>query len=93
MLLFRRNSHSARLYSLAVGVDARGLGLGDALLAACEDASRHRDCTRLRLEVRRDNAAALRLYQYRGYRLFATRLNYYEDGEDALRLERSLGDV
>ncbi len=91
LLLFRGNSRIARLYSLAVDANTRGLGLGDALLVACENESRQRNCTRLRLEVRQDNTAAQRLYQRHGYRLFATRLNYYEDGEDALRFERLLG--
>lgn len=92
LLLFRRNSRIARLYSLAVGADARGLGLGDALLAACEDESRQRACALLRLEVRRDNLVAQRLYQRRGYHLFATHTRYYEDGDDALRFEKSLSE-
>lgn len=90
LLLFRRNSRIARLYSIAVAVGARGLGLGALLLVACEAASRQRACTQLRLEVRRDNLAAQRLYQRHGYRLFATRKNYYDDGEDALRYQRLL---
>lgn len=91
LLLFRRNSSIARLYSLAVDSNARGLGLGSTLLAACEDAALQRGCTLLRLEVRKDNSAAQRLYESRGFRLFATRPGYYEDGEDALRFERALG--
>ncbi|HET9031404.1 MAG TPA: GNAT family N-acetyltransferase [Dokdonella sp.] len=93
LLLFRRNSRVARLYSIAVDAGARGLGLGAALLAASEEASRQRACTQLRLEVRRDNIAAQKLYLSRGYQLFATRPNYYEDGEDALRFARSLSGV
>ncbi len=90
MVLFRRNSRIARLYSLAVGFETRGLGIGDSLIAVCEQESRQRGCSRLTLEVRRDNVIAQRLYQRRGYQLFSTRPGYYEDGEDALRFERSL---
>jgi hypothetical protein len=44
----------------------------------------------LRLEVREDNAGAIRLYQHHGYRRIGRYLNYYADQTDALRFEKRL---
>ncbi len=90
VLFFRKGSRFARLYSIAVSADVRGQGLGERLLDACEDAARLRNCASLRLEVREGNESAKRLYERRGYQLFGRRNSYYEDGEDALRYEKSL---
>lgn len=90
VLFFRKPSRFARLYSIAVSTDARGQGLGERLLDACEDAARSHGCISLRLEVREGNESAKRLYERRGYRMFGRRDSYYEDGEDALRYEKSL---
>ncbi|MDN5924160.1 MAG: GNAT family N-acetyltransferase [Xanthomonadales bacterium] len=91
LLLFRRNTGVARLYSLAVAAAARGRGVGSALLDANEDAARHRDCRCLRLEVRIDNRAARALYERHGYVVFGQRPSYYADGADALRYQKPLG--
>lgn len=90
VVFFRRNSTVARLYSLATLPEARGKGIGERLVAAVEQLARRRRCRTLRLEVRRDNRAAQRLYLRRGYRVIGERLAYYEDGEDALRYEKPL---
>ena len=87
---FRKNSRIARLYSIAVSSLAAGRGLGRVLLAACEADARSRGADWLRLEVRPDNAAALRLYQALGYRCFGRIDDYYEDDTAALRFEKRL---
>ncbi len=90
VVFFRVHSDIARLYSIAVSDEARGRGLGEALLAAAEEAAREHSCSRMRLEVRQDNAGAIRLYERQGYRRFAARPRYYEDGADAWRYEKVL---
>ncbi len=90
VLFFRKGSPLGRLYSLAVAAGLRGRGIGDVLLEACEREAAARGCTRLRLEVRSDNAPAQRLYERRGYRMFASRADYYEDGATALCYEKAL---
>jgi ribosomal protein S18 acetylase RimI-like enzyme len=90
VLFFSTRHRIARLYSIAVAPRARGLGIGEALLTAAERAARTRSSTSLRLEARIDNAAARRLYERRGYRHFAVRKTYYEDGHDAARYEKAL---
>jgi ribosomal-protein-alanine N-acetyltransferase len=90
LVFFRTGSTQARLYSLATAAAARGRGVGKALLSAAESAARVRGCRRLRLEVRQDNEAAVRLYETRGYRRIAVLDAYYDDGAAAWRYEKSL---
>lgn len=90
-LLFRRAGTSvARVYSIAVASVARGQGLGARLLRRLEAIARASGLCEIRLEVRKDNPAALALYERSGYRKFAERSGYYEDGADAWRLAKSL---
>lgn len=90
LLLFRRGSAIARLYSIAVAGAARGQGVGRRLLRDAQRLARARGADRLRLEVRADNAAAIRLYEDLGYRPFGRYPDYYDDGMAALRMERRL---
>ena len=90
IVFFHRGHDIARLYSLAVAPEARGQGVGERLLAAAERDAARRGSRRMRLEVRRDNPGAQRLYAQRGFRVFDERPRYYEDGHDALRYEKSL---
>jgi ribosomal-protein-alanine acetyltransferase len=90
VVFFHARHRIARLYSIAVAPEARGAGIGERLLAAGERNARRRGRERFRLEVRTDNAAARRLYERRGYRVFGTKAGYYEDGADAVRYEKPL---
>lgn len=92
LVLFRRGSRTARLYSIARRIEARGTGVGAVLVAAVERAARARGCTRLRLEVRLDNAAARKLYQRLGFVAVADLPAYYEDASDGLRYEKTLSE-
>ncbi|RAP57146.1 ribosomal protein S18-alanine N-acetyltransferase [Oleiagrimonas sp. MCCC 1A03011] len=90
LVLFRRTSRAARLYSLAIDAAARGQGIGRLLLNAVEQHAGQRGCDRVRLEVRDDNAAARALYERSGYRRHGQRARYYEDGANAILYEKSL---
>lgn len=81
----------ARLYSIAVAREARGLGLGTRLLRQVERRARARGAARLRLEVRSRNRAARALYARHGYTPIAHLPGYYADGGDGLRYQKSLG--
>ncbi|MGX1099553.1 ribosomal-protein-alanine N-acetyltransferase [Amorphus sp. MBR-141] len=90
VVLYRRSSRLARLYSLSVAPGMRGAGLGGLLLAAAEDDARGRGAGAMRLEVRSDNAGAIALYRRHGYRHIGNRESYYADGGDALRFGKTL---
>ncbi|MBP2298524.1 GNAT family N-acetyltransferase [Azospirillum picis] len=89
VVAFRTGSLAARLTSFAVDPGRRNLGIARRLLAGLEEGAAVHGCTGMRLEVRADNLAALRLYASAGYRRFAVRPDYYEDGMTALRLEKA----
>lgn len=94
MLLFRKGTAMARLYSMAVAPESRGRGAGRALLDALEAEAFERDRLILRLEVSETNGEAIRLYERAGYRRFGRWPDYYDDGSVALRYEKWLrGDV
>ncbi|MFY1667293.1 GNAT family N-acetyltransferase [Pseudomonas sp. Pseu.R1] len=90
LVLFRRGTSVARLYSIAVSRAWRGHGLGQRLLDEAQTCALARHCTRLRLEVRPDNPAAISLYEANGYERFACVEHYYEDHTEALRYEKHL---
>jgi len=90
LVIFRNKSDKGRIYSLAVSDEARGKGLGAALLAALECEAKRRQCRQTILEVSCNNHAAMRLYTRAGYQVIANFPHYYEDGSDALRMSKDL---
>lgn len=90
VVLFRKGSGVARLYSLAALADSGEKGVGRQLLAAAEQAAYQRDRLLLRLEVREDGQRAIALYERNGYRRIGREADYYEDGGPALRYEKIL---
>jgi ribosomal-protein-alanine N-acetyltransferase len=71
--------------TLGVLPEHRRKGIAKALLVRCEQ---ELNLPRIRLSVRRDNAAAIALYLQEGYRMVDTWRHYYHSGEDALVLEK-----
>lgn len=90
LVLYRRGTALARVYSLAVSPAAQGLGLGRVLMQHAEQAADEHGCIHMRLEVRPDNASALRLYKAMNYRQFGAVDDYYEDHSPALRFEKRI---
>ena len=70
-----------------VGVlpEYQGKGIGRALLAACEA---QLPTNKLRLSVRKNNRRAIQIYAANGYYDIDTWRNYYNDGEDALIMQK-----
>ena len=71
--------------SIGVRPDYQRRGIGQMLLAACEDLL---GMPRVRLSLRGSNDDALRLYQQAGYARIDTWKRYYRDGEDAIIMEK-----
>jgi len=90
LLLIRRGTALARLYSLAVAPEYAGRGIGRRLLTAAEEAAFEAERIVLRLEVRADNQSALQLYKTSGYRDCGIVPDYYEDGCTAVRMQKLL---
>jgi ribosomal-protein-alanine N-acetyltransferase len=74
---------------IAVHPDRRGEGLGATLLERALEVLGAADASRVKLEVRAGNEAAIQLYRQFGFRHHHTVPRYYDDGEDALVMVRS----
>lgn len=57
------------LEDLYVREEARGAGLGRAIVEACFERARERGCKRIELDVNEDNEAAIALYRACGFEL------------------------
>lgn len=62
-------------------------GIARALLRSCES---HLKTTRVRLTVRASNQKAIALYEAEGYTTVDVWKNYYNDGENAIMMEKFL---
>ena len=90
IVLWRKNSTKAHLYTIAVDPALQGRGLGKRLLEVCLKEARRRGCDRFSLEVRADNKRAISLYKKAGYEITGRVAKYYEDDCDALQMEKQL---
>jgi ribosomal protein S18 acetylase RimI-like enzyme len=72
--------------TVAVLPEYRRKGIGRALLHACEAQLK---TPRLRLSVRTTNHSAITLYEQEGYRAVDVWKAYYNDGENAIVMEKS----
>lgn len=90
LLLYRRGTSLARLYSLAIIPDQQRSGLGKALMKQLEKMAQLHGCVYLRLEVRPDNMQAIALYKSLGYFEFDRKLDFYEDHSEALCFEKRI---
>lgn len=90
LVLLRKGTRQARLYSIALHPDTRGRGYAGALILALEAAAVEEGRLFMRLEVAKQNQGAIHLYQRLGYRVFAEVADYYEDHSDALRMQKRI---
>ncbi len=82
----------AELQRIAAAPETRREGVATALLDGVRAAARDQGSTRLLLEVREDNTAALAFYERAGFTTLARRERYYRDGTTALVLQLSLAE-
>jgi ribosomal-protein-alanine N-acetyltransferase len=82
--------HEAYIQTIAVAPPAQRRGIGEALLSELLAEAGRRGCEHVDLEVRADNAAAMRLYARHGFTRIAVRRRYYQpSGTDAVVMRRS----
>lgn len=83
----------ADLNSIAVRVDFRRKGIGDAIMLAMTEMLSANGVATINLEVRVSNMPAIKLYKKYGFKECGVRPGYYLDnGEDALIMKRETGD-
>lgn len=90
LILLHKGTRLARLYSIAVDGSARGKGLGRLLLTEGEEKAADQGRLFMRLEVARNNLGAIRLYESMGYVIFGEKQDYYQDHQDALRMQKRI---
>jgi ribosomal protein S18 acetylase RimI-like enzyme len=83
----RPSEKLAWIATIGVLPEYRKQGVGRALMEACEQRLK---VPRVRLNVRLSNEGAIRLYQDLGYARHGLWPAYYNDGEDALIMEKVL---
>ncbi len=85
----RRHEGHTIIVTIAVDPDYQRRGIGERLMREVETRSLHR-VPRLQLMVRKSNLPALHLYRKLNYTIVETWPRYYEDGEDAYVMEKTL---
>lgn len=94
MLLYRRGTRVARIYSIAVASEARGQGLARRLVDDAEQCARAVGCTALSAEARQSNRASRALFAACGFAERKRLVDYYEADEhgheDGVRLVKPL---
>ncbi|XGI83488.1 ribosomal protein S18-alanine N-acetyltransferase [Halorutilales archaeon Cl-col2-1] len=80
----------ARVLSFCVDDEYRREGYGRSLMLEAVRRLHDKEFERLSLEVRVSNSPAIRLYEDFGFVRTGTEEDYYEDGEDAYVMEKSL---
>jgi ribosomal-protein-alanine N-acetyltransferase len=85
------------LLNVATHPSARRMGVGGSLVEAVVSYARRSRAVHVRLELRRSNEGALRMYRRAGFFVAALRRDYYPDREDAidmdLQLDPATGEV
>jgi ribosomal protein S18 acetylase RimI-like enzyme len=90
LVLLRKGTRLARLYSIALSPVVRGRGFGRLLVQALEAEAMEAGCLFMRLEVSKVNTAGISLYTNLGYGVFGELPDYYEDHTDALRMQKQI---
>ncbi|ARU57953.1 pectic acid lyase [Oleiphilus messinensis] len=90
LVLLNRGTRLARLYSIAVDQATKGQGVGRQLLNALEHQAVNAKRLYMRLEVASNNQPAIHLYESNGYILFGCKHDYYENHQDALRMQKRI---
>lgn len=90
LVLYKKGSSLARLYSIAIDPIYKGQGLGQKLLLKLEEYAIKKRTAYLRLEVASQNKSAQALYEKLGYYKFNIKNDYYENHDSALCYEKIL---
>jgi ribosomal-protein-alanine N-acetyltransferase len=73
---------------IVVDKEQRRAGIGSSLLKKVFEEAQTDGVKRVMLEVRESNLPAINLYRKFGFKDLSTRKKYYQDGENALVMEK-----
>lgn len=90
LVLHRRNTKKARLYSIAIDPHFKNRGFGQKILNHLEKLAKEREATSMILEVASKNISAQNFYRNLEYKEYRYRKEYYSDHDDAICLEKIL---
>jgi ribosomal-protein-alanine N-acetyltransferase len=88
IVLRKKNSYKARLYSFMIDEKFRGNGLGSAYLSALIHEETGVDG--IILEASENNEPAIRMYHRAGFEVIQRVQNYYKDGSGAIKMLKKL---
>ena len=77
------------IHNIAVKKEYRGMGIGGKMISHLIEDSITNHAGRLCLEVKNSNLPAIKLYQKHGFVPVGERKNYYEDGSNAVLMDRT----
>jgi len=80
----------SRIIIFAVDEHYRRRGIGRRLMEEFIDLSMRTGVSRITLEVRKSNTAAISFYEKFGFRITGVLMSYYADMEDGLRMMKEL---
>lgn len=87
VLISRQAADEFEILNLAVGKNSRRIGIATQLVKSALEQARKSGATRIHLEMRASNEAAMGLYSNLGFRNAGCRRNYYSHpAEDAVLL-------
>ncbi|MBC3767792.1 GNAT family N-acetyltransferase [Neptunicella marina] len=90
LMFVPKHPRPARLYSLAVLAESRGLQIGNKLLNAALSDVKQLGYDKAVLEVRNSHHVVQQLYRKFGFSPVKTIEDYYQDGEAALKMAANL---
>ena len=81
----------SQITTIGIRKEEQGKGYSKVLMAKCEEITRHLGYLNINLEVRISNTKAINLYESCGFKVVATRKNYYQDNhEDAYLMVKEM---
>ncbi|MFQ6778397.1 MAG: ribosomal protein S18-alanine N-acetyltransferase [Alphaproteobacteria bacterium] len=89
-IVWRNVFDEAELIIIGVAPAARRTGTASALLKIMEEDAKKSGVKKIFLEVAERNIPAKALYEKNGYKQIAIRKNYYEDGDNAIIMNKGI---
>lgn len=90
--VWRAVADEAEIITIGVNPEYRKNGIATAMLTLIENELKKSGVKKIFLEVSVNNIPALNLYKSNGYTEFYVRKKYYDDGSDAILMQKILSD-